>query len=123
MIYSCFKANLTPTLCKTAQVGESFEHNMLIQSPDEGFENEASPPSTNSEESDVTIVNFDVTVLLTFASDGQETAQQIARVLRATTNSRGQHVGVVILEEQQQFLNADPQACVRGVFEQVSFVD
>lgn len=113
MIYSHLRA--------TKLVGESQEHNFVIQVPDEGYENDANPRQETSESqmSSPLSCNFDTTVLLTFADDGKETALLMAKILRATVNSNGQHVGVVILEEQQHLLNADPLAFIRGVFEQV----
>jgi len=116
MIYSSFRAQ--------TQVGGSLEHNFVIQAQDEGYGNDANPPreTAESQMSSPDSCNFDTTVLLTFADDGRETALHLAKVLRATTNADGQHVGVVILDEQQHLLNADPLAFIRGVFEQVHII-
>jgi hypothetical protein len=113
IIYSSFRA--------ATLVGNSEEHRFVIQAAGEGYENDANPPqeAADLQMSPSISCNFDTTVLLTFADDGKETALHLAKILRATTNCDGQHVGVVILEEQQHLLNQDPSSFIRGVFDQV----
>ncbi|XP_059478646.1 uncharacterized protein LOC132198565 [Neocloeon triangulifer] len=125
LIYSAFKSGVqenSATIRKCSEIGEVMEHNFLIEAPDEGYENDAAPSKLENLDAGEKSANFDVTVLLTFVGDGRATAFELAKVLRSTVNERGEPVGVVILEEQQHFVNAGGNEFIEGVFDQVDYI-
>ncbi|XP_065353653.1 uncharacterized protein LOC135948357 isoform X1 [Cloeon dipterum] len=129
LIYSTFKSQqqVLSTCAKQVEADRDVrEHSVMVAAADEGYGNDAAPPPLPQGGEQLGAgqrsANFDTTVLLTFVEDGREAAYEVARALRATTNSQGQHVGVVILEENESIVNVDQDAFVRGVFEQVDYV-
>ncbi|PSN31909.1 hypothetical protein C0J52_23568 [Blattella germanica] len=61
------------------------------------------------------------TVMLTFASDGWYTAQQVAAMFRKKRENLPR-IGVVILNEQAEHVNTCPEQFITGVFNQVDYV-
>jgi flagellar biosynthesis regulator FlaF len=57
-------------------------------------------------------------VLLTFASDGLHTAQQVAAEFRKKRENL-HHIGVVILNEHSDLVNNNPEQFISACFHQV----
>ncbi|KDR22395.1 uncharacterized protein LOC110826926 [Zootermopsis nevadensis] len=66
-------------------------------------------------------VQYACKVLLTFASDGLDTAQQIAREFRKKRENL-LHIGVVILNEHSDLVNNNPEQFISACFHQVDYV-
>lgn len=60
-------------------------------------------------------------VLLTFASDGFHTAQQVATEFRKKRENL-HCIGVVILNEHSDLVNSNPEQCISAWFHQVDYV-
>ena len=57
-------------------------------------------------------------VMLTFASDGLHTAQQVATEFRKKRENQ-QRIGVVILYEHSELVNKNPEQFISACFDQV----
>lgn len=57
-------------------------------------------------------------VLLTFASDGLQTAQQVKDEFRKKRENL-QYIGVVILNEHSELVNSNPEQLISDFFHQV----
>lgn len=66
-------------------------------------------------------VTYGRKVLLTFASDGLHTAQQVAAMFRKKRENLPR-IGVVILNEHSDLVNSNPEEFIFGCFHQVDYV-
>ncbi|XP_066992055.2 uncharacterized protein [Anabrus simplex] len=66
-------------------------------------------------------MHYDCTIMLTFASDGEEFIPDIVESLRRQRND-GKRIGVLILEEHSSKMEQNPQQFIFKLFHQVNFV-
>ncbi|KAF4524494.1 hypothetical protein B566_EDAN011505 [Ephemera danica] len=62
-----------------------------------------------------------VVVMLTYASDGHQAAKTLSEALR-TPRDNDERCGVLILQEQEAYLNQDPTAFVEGCYQKVHYI-
>jgi hypothetical protein len=82
--------------------------NYVHASPENNINSTPTPPRQD----------LNCVVMLTFAADGQESATELARVLREPREN-DKKCGVLVLQEQLATLNRDPIAFVGGCFRKV----